>query len=64
VLSLGAKPRGLKPGYNILILFPKDMCILFYPKFLARGKRAKGMHVSGNACISQGDKCQPWCMQI
>jgi hypothetical protein len=31
-MSLGAKPRGLKPGNNILILFQKDMCILFYPK--------------------------------
>jgi hypothetical protein len=42
VLSLGAKPRGLKPGSNILILFPKDMCILFYPKFLARENVQKG----------------------
>jgi hypothetical protein len=43
VLSLGAKPRGLKPGNNILILFPKEkaMCILCYPKFLAKGKVCK-----------------------
>jgi hypothetical protein len=41
VLSLGAKSRGLKPGSNILILFPKDMCILFYPKLLAREKNVQ-----------------------
>jgi hypothetical protein len=37
VLSLGAKPRGLKPGNNILILFHKDMCILCF--ILSVGKR-------------------------
>jgi hypothetical protein len=44
-MSLGAKPRGLSLGNNILILFPKRaMCILFYPKFLAREGTCKGMH--------------------
>jgi hypothetical protein len=43
------------------------MCILFYPKSFGRtrefpsgGKKAYGW----DACSSQGDKCQPWCMQI
>jgi hypothetical protein len=38
VLSLGAKPRGLKPGNNILILFQKICAFMFYPKFLLEGQ--------------------------
>ena len=43
------------------------MCTLFYPKsfskthdFPSGGRKVYGW----NACSSQGDKCQPWCMQI
>jgi hypothetical protein len=28
--GLSVEPRGLKPGNNILILSPKDMCILCF----------------------------------
>jgi hypothetical protein len=41
--GLSVETRGLGLGNNILLLFQKNMCILcFYPKFLARGKCAKG----------------------
>jgi hypothetical protein len=44
VLSLG----GLSLGNNILLLFQRT-CVFYvvYPKFLARGKRAKQMHADG-----------------
>ena len=30
MLSLGANPRGLKPGTNTLIFSQKDMCIICF----------------------------------
>jgi hypothetical protein len=63
VLSLGAKPRGLKPGNNILILSQKTCAFMFYPKFWQE-RMYKGDACWWNACSSKGDKCQPWCMQI
>jgi hypothetical protein len=42
VKSLGAKPRGLSLGSNVLILLKRDMCISVYPKFLAREGTCKG----------------------
>jgi hypothetical protein len=68
VLSLGAKPRGLKPGNNILILFQK-ICAS-YVFILSSFGRMHDFPSGGrnacwwNACSSMGDKCQPWCMRI
>jgi hypothetical protein len=47
--GLSVEPRGLILGNTILLLFQRTCAfyVLFYPKFLARGKRAKGMHVDG-----------------
>jgi hypothetical protein len=59
VLSLGAKPRGLNPGNNILILFQKrHVHFVFYPKFW-QGRTYKGDACWWNACSSMGDKYQP-----
>jgi hypothetical protein len=56
--GLSVEPRGLGLGNNILLLFQKNMCILcFYPKFLARGKCAKGMHVDGTHAV-------PWVTSV
>jgi hypothetical protein len=35
------------------------MCILFYPKFLAREKRAKGMHAMGTHAFSRVTSVNP-----
>jgi hypothetical protein len=63
VLSLGAKPRGLKPGNNILLLFQKDMCILcFILSFGKRGRttlmRASGMHAVPWVTSVNPDTCE------
>jgi hypothetical protein len=60
VLSLGAKPRGLRPGNNILILFPKRaMCILFYPKFLVGEGTCKGDARCGTHAVPRVTSVNP-----
>jgi hypothetical protein len=55
----GAKPRGLSLGNNNKILFQRTCAfyVSFYPKFLARGKCEKGMHVDGMHAI-------PWVTSV
>ena len=61
MLSLGTKPRGLSLGYNILLLFQRTCAfyVLLYPKFLARGKRAKGMHADGIPAVLRVTSVNP-----
>jgi hypothetical protein len=57
-LSLG----GLSLGNNILLLFQKEhvhFMFYFYPKFLARGKHAKGMHVDGTHAVPRVTSVNP-----
>jgi hypothetical protein len=42
VLSLGAKPRELKLGNNILILSPKDMCNFMFILGFWQGENMQG----------------------
>jgi hypothetical protein len=51
-LSLGAKPRGLKPGNNILIFSQKTCAFMFYPKFLAKGEHAREKRAGGTHAVS------------
>jgi hypothetical protein len=57
VLSLGAKPRGLKPGNNILILFQKDMCILCFILSVGKGGRTRVMRAGGTHAV-------PWVTSV
>jgi hypothetical protein len=45
VLSLGVKPRGLKPGNNDFYIIPKDMCILFFILSFWQGENMQGRSV-------------------
>jgi hypothetical protein len=49
VLSLGAKPRGLKPGNNILILFQK-ICALYVFNLSPFGRTGDFPNDGRNAC--------------
>jgi hypothetical protein len=57
----GAKPRGLSLGNNNKILFQRTCAfyVFFYPKFLARGKRAKGMHADGMHAVPRVTSVNP-----
>jgi hypothetical protein len=62
VLSLGAKPRGLSLENNILLLFQRTCAfyvLFFYPKFLARGNCAKGMHADGMHAVPRVTSVNP-----
>jgi hypothetical protein len=56
VLSLG----GLSLGNNILLLFQRTCAFyVVYPKFLARGKRAKRMHADGTHAVPRVTSVNP-----
>jgi hypothetical protein len=59
--GLSVEPRGLSLGNNILLLFQRTCAfyVLFYPKFLARGKRAKGMHADGTHAVPRVTSVNP-----
>jgi hypothetical protein len=59
--ALSVEPRGLSLGNNILLLFQRTCAFFFffYPKFLARGKRAKGMHADGTHAVPMVTSVDP-----
>jgi hypothetical protein len=61
VLSIGTNPRDLSLGNNILLLFQRTCAfyVLLYPKFLARGKRAKGIHADGTHAVPRVTSVNP-----
>jgi hypothetical protein len=59
VLSLGDKPRGLKPGNNILILSQKTCAFYVLSYVSGKGRTCKGDACWWNACSFMGNKCQP-----
>jgi hypothetical protein len=60
-LGAGRWEKGLKRRNNILLLFQKNMCHLyfFYPKFLTKGRmRAGGTHVVSRATSVNPGTCE------
>jgi hypothetical protein len=58
--GISVKPRGLILGNNMLLLFQRTCTFyVFYPKFLARGKCAKGMLVDGMHAVPRVTSVNP-----
>jgi hypothetical protein len=59
--GLSVEPRGLKPGNNILILFPKKKPCAYYVILSSwqREKRVKGRHADGTHAVPRVTSVHP-----